>query len=164
MTSLLDDLKKLLHEYGQTINTQRTVVDVYSSNCIDASVPSSPGVYWIETTMPINEMQDAISDVLGKEKRIRKKPPQGTKIIEQQNLDYYAVYSGTEDDLRKRLKQHLFNHGHADTVKLGCIINETPFSKYKWRIKFAVIDSYEFRYAVETWWRHNIGWPPFCLR
>jgi len=164
MTSLLDDLKRLLNEYGQTVNAQKTVVDVHSSNCIDTNVPASPGVYWIETTMPVNKMQTAISEVLDKEKRIRKIPPRGTKIIEQQKSGYYVAYSGTEDDLRKRLMQHLFNQGNAGTAKLGCVIDEAPFSQYKWRISYAEIDSYEFRYAVEAWWRHNIGWPPFCLR
>lgn len=164
MIVLLDEFKKLLNEYGSAINAQRTVVEVYSSNCIDVSVPASPGVYWIETTMPVNEMQSAISEVLEKKKRVRKTPPRGTKIVEQQQSDFYVVYSGTKSDLRQRLKQHLFNQGHADTVKLGCIINEPPFSQHQWRISFAVIDSYEFRYAVEAWWRHNIGWPPFCLR
>lgn len=164
MPSLLDDLKRLLNEYGQTINAEKTVVDVNSTNCIDANVPTSPGVYWIETTMPVNEMQTAISKVLDKKKRIRKSPPQGTILIEQQKTDFYVAYSGTEDDLRKRLKQHLFNQGHPGTVKLGCVVNDAPFSHYKWRVGFAVIDNYEFRYAVEAWWRLNIGWPPFCLR
>lgn len=164
MHLLLDDLNKLLNEYGQAVNSQKTVIDVISTNCIDSNVPASPGVYWIETTMPVDEMQTAISEVLDKKKRIRKTPPRGTKLIVQQKSDYYFAYSGTEDDLRKRLKQHLFNQGHADTVKLGCVIDEIPFSQYKWRVGFAVIDSYVFRYAVEAWWRLNIGWPPFCLR
>lgn len=164
MTALLDNLKKLLNEYGHSINDQRMVIDVHSLNCIDASVPTSPGVYWIETTMPVNDMQEAISKILNRKKGTRKTPPAGTNLVKQQNSDYYVAYSGTKADLRNRLKQHLFYLGHVDTVKLGCIINEAPFSQYHWRISFAVIDSYELRYAVESWWRHNIGWPPFCLR
>lgn len=164
MNSTLDNLKKLLHEYGHTINAQRTVIDVHSLNCIDANVPKSPGVYWIETTMPVDEMQGAISIVLEKNKKTRKKAPFGTSILKQQCSDFYVAYSGTKADLRDRLRQHLFNVGNSETVKLGCIINQHPFSKYQWRVSFAVIDSYEFRYAVESWWRLNIGWPPFCLR
>jgi hypothetical protein len=164
MSVLLANLKTLLNEYGQSINSGKTIVEVNSTGCIDTQVPTLPGVYWIETTMPVDVMRAAISEVLEKEKRVRKTPPQGTKLIEQRNSEFYVAYSGTEDDLRKRLKQHLFNQGHADTVKLGCVIDEYPFSQYRWRIGFAVIDSYEFRYAVEAWWRLNIGWPPFCLR
>ena len=66
--------------------------------------------------------------------------------------------------MRKRLKQHLFNQGHVDTVKLGCVIDEPPFIDYQWHIGFKQIDSYELRYAVEAWWRLNVGWPIFCLR
>ena len=114
--------------------------------------------------MPIENMRKAITEVLGKEKRIRKNPPKGTTLIKQNGTDFYVAYLGTEDDINKRLKQHLFNQGHADTVKLGCVIDEEPFSKYKWRISFKEIDSYEFRYAVEAWWRLNVGWPAFCLK
>ena len=160
----LDELKRLLKAYGQEVHKTKKVVDVIGTSCIDKYTPSSSGVYWIETTMPIEEMREAISEVLGKEKRLRKKPPKGTKLIEQNGTELYVAYSGTEDDIKKRLKQHLFNQGHADTVKLGCVIDEEPFSKYKWRISFTEIDSYELRYAVEAWWRLNVGWPAFCLR
>jgi hypothetical protein len=164
MSPLLENLKALLNQYGHTVNAEKTVVEVNSTTCIDASVPASPGVYWIETTMPIETMRNAISEVLGKNKRIRKSPPKGINLIQQRGADFYVAYSGTEDDIRKRLKQHLFNEGHADTVKLGCVIDEDPFSGYKWRVSFTVIESYEFRYAIEAWWRLNVGWPPFCLR
>ncbi len=164
MNCKLDKLKSLLSEYGQEVEKTKTTVDVTGTSCLDKGTPSSPGVYWIETTMPIEEMRKAISEVLGKERRLRKKPPKGTKLIKQNGTDFYVVYSGTEDDINKRLKQHLFNQGHTDTVKLGCVIDEEPFSQYKWRICFTTIDSYEFRYAVEAWWRLNVGWPAFCLK
>lgn len=164
MSTELEELKKLLHSYGEKINAEKTVIPVTSTACIDNNVPASPGVYWIETTMPVEQMRKAISDVLGKEKRIRKTPPSGTDFVVQKDDDWYVAYSGTEEDIRKRLKQHLFNQGHADTVKLGCLIDEDPFSDYQWRIGFAEIDSYELRYAIEAWWRLNIGWPIFCLR
>jgi len=164
MNNKLNDLKRLLDEYGHDVERGKTIVDVVGTPCLDKGTPSSPGVYWIETTMPIEEMRRAISEVLGKERRLRKKPPTGTKLIQQKGTDFYVVYSGTEEDINKRLKQHLFNQGHADTVKLGCVIDEEPFTKYKWRISFATIDSYEFRYAVEAWWRRNVGWPAFCLK
>lgn len=164
MNNELDTLKILLHRYGQQVDAGKSVIEVTSTACIDSIVPNSPGVYWIETTMPVGEMQRAIAEVLGKEKKIRAKPPKGTSLIEQQGTSWYVAYSGTEEDLRKRLKQHLFNQGHAKTIKLGCVIDEEPFSRFQWRVGFAPIESYEIRYAVEAWWRLNKGWPVFCLR
>lgn len=164
MGSEFEALKALLNQYGQKVDAEKAVFEVTSTACIDSNVPASPGVYWIETTMPVEEMKSAISDVLGKEKKIRASPPRGASLIEQEGDDLYVAYSGTEEDLRKRLKQHLFNQGHAKTVKLGCVIDEEPFSQYQWRVGFATIDSYEIRYAVEAWWRLNKGWPKFCLR
>lgn len=164
MSTTLNELTNLLEEYGTKIVTARAVADVKSTACIDKHVPSVPGVYWIETTMPMEEMRAAISEVLGRNKRLRKSPPRGTSRISQSGDELYVVYSGTEDDINRRLKQHLFNQGHADTVKLGCVISEEPFSHYKWRVRFHEVDSYIFRYAVEAWWRSKYGWPAFCLK
>lgn len=164
MSQLLENLKSLLHQYGTSVINDMKKVDVNSTTCIDTNVPNTPGVYWIETTMPIEEMRIAITEVIGKNKRTRKNPPKGTRLIQHDPSEYYVAYSGTEDDMRKRLKQHLFNEGHVGTTKLGCVIDNEPFSNYKWRIGYSEIDSYEFRYAIEAWWRLNQGWPPFCLR
>ena len=164
MPNLLENLKNQLHRYAQMVYQKRESFDVDSTAFIDARVPSEPGVYWIETTMPPETIRSAISEVVGRNKRLRKSTPRGTRMIEQLGQELYVAYSGTEEDLRKRLKQHLFNQGHADTTKLGCVINEPPFSEYQWRISFTVINSYEFRYAVEACWRHCYGWPPFCRK
>ena len=166
MTTIkLDELKRLLNEYGQEVQETKKTVDVTSALCLDKRVaPTSSGVYWIEKiTMPIEEMRKAISEVRGKEKRLRRNPPRETSFIEQNGADSYVAYIGTEYNINRRLKQHLFNQGHVDTAKLSCIIDKEPFSKYKWRISFKEINSYELRYAVEAWWRLNIGWPMFCL-
>ncbi|WP_192036263.1 hypothetical protein [Halomonas sp. YLGW01] len=164
MDSDLKALKALLHQYGNKVDAKKALIEVTSTECIDANVPDYPGVYWVETTMPVEDMKSAISNVLGKEKKVRRTPPPGVSIIEQEGDSLYVAYSGTEEDWRKRLKQHLFNQGHAKTVKLCCVIDEKPFSQYRWRVGFAAIDSYEIRYAVEAWWRLNKGWPKFCLR
>jgi hypothetical protein len=164
MESKLKDLTSLLHQYGQELEAERSLVRVTSAACIDSNVPASPGVYWISTTMPVEKMRKAISNVLQKPKKIRATQPRGAGLIEQEGDRSYVAYSGTEEDLRKRLKQHLFNQGHGNTVKLGCVIDEDPFSQYQWHVSFSVIESYEIRYAVETWWRLNMGWPIFCLR
>ena len=160
----LEDLKKLLTEYGEEIDSTKTTIEVNSLECISSSVPNEPGVYWIGTTMPTGEMQSAISQFTSKAKKIRVNPPRSTKMIKQTSVYSYVVYSGTEEDINKRLKQHLFNEGSDETGKLGCKIDEEPFSNYSWSVSFQIIDNYELRYAVEAWWRLNKGWPIFCLR
>lgn len=164
MNEELKQLEELLHVCGHKINVGKTVLPVVSRACINKDVPSAPGVYWIETTMPAEEMRQAASTVLGKQKRFRKNPPEGTNLILQDKTQWYVAYSGTEANIQKRLTQHLFNEASDGTVRLGCLIDKEPFSKYKWRVAFARIDSYELRYAVEAWWRLNVGWPVFCLR
>lgn len=164
MSDSLRELRDHLARYGEETWRTRTSIDVSGTSSIDQHVPTSSGVYWVETTMPAEEMRRAISEVLGKEKRVRKHPPNGTTMIKQTSDDFYIVYSGTEENMNKRLKQHLFNQGHAETVKLGCIIDDEPFSNYSWRVSFHKIESYEIRYAVEAWWRLKYGWPTFCLK
>ncbi|HEX7954607.1 MAG TPA: hypothetical protein VF523_16200, partial [Burkholderiales bacterium] len=63
-----------------------------------------------------------------------------------------------------KVKAAFFNQGHADTIKLGCVIDEESLSKFQWRINSKDIDNYYFRYAVDAWWRLNVGWPVFCLK
>lgn len=164
MESFETRLHNLLSEYGSEIEWKRSSIKAVSTASIDENVPNKAGVYWIETNMPTAEMQKAISDVTGKQKKTRTNPPVGTSLIDQQNGGIYIVYSGTEENINKRLKQHLFNQGNVDTAKLGCVIDDEPFSNYEWRISFEVIESYELRYAIEAWWRLNHGWPKFCLR
>lgn len=165
MDNQLNDLKTLLHRYGQWVDAEKRIIEVTSAACIESAVSDLAGVYWIETTMPVSEMQRAIANVLGQEeKRVRAKAPKGTSLIEQQGAGWYVAYSGTEENVRKRLKQHLFNQGSPKTAKLGCVIDAEPFSRFQWRVGFFLIESYEIRYAVEAWWRLNKGWPVFCLR
>jgi len=159
----LEQLKTLLHQYGTKVYANKSTLPIKSLECID-NVPTSSGIYWIETTMPAHRIQAALETIHQKEKKVRKKPPQGAALIHQKDNDWYVIYSGTEENIRKRLKQHLFNEGNAGTVKMGCILSQNPFDSYKWRISYHVIESFEIRYAVEAWWRLNIGWPLFCLR
>lgn len=164
MNEELTELKKLLHSCGKKVHERKTLIPVVGRDCIDKDVPNKPGVYWIETTMPAEEMRQAISVVRKKQKKFRTTRPPGAPIIVQNENQFYVAYSGTEEDLRKRLRQHLFDEGNQGTERLGCEIDKPPFAKYKWRVAFARIDSYELRYAVEAWWRINVGWPLFCLR
>lgn len=164
MDTELVELRSSLYRYGQKVYEQRSVVQVTQLASIAAGIPDKAGVYWIETTMPPEEMRNAISVVSGKDKKIRKTSPKGVNLIQQNESSWYVAYSGTEDNLRKRIKQHLLNEGHQKTAKLGCKIDQLPFSQFQWRVGFSTIDSLEIRYAVEAWWRLNHGWPIFCLR
>lgn len=101
MPSTEQKLKELLNVFGNEVVNDRRPINVFSQSCIDEHVPSAPGVYWIETTMPLEEVQSAIFQVIGKEKRSRKRPSEGTNLIEQGGRSQYVVYSGIEKDLKK---------------------------------------------------------------
>ncbi|WGS52102.1 hypothetical protein LFL96_28280 [Paraburkholderia sp. D15] len=150
--------------FGKAAYERRTIVAVRTWKCIETQVLRQPGVYWIETNMPVEKLQRAISKVTDKNRKIRKNAPKGTEILQQKGTDSYVAYSGTEVNLQKRLGQHLFNRGNADTQKLACLVDEPPFNEYKWQVSFTVIKQDILRYAVESWWRLEHGWPAFCLR
>lgn len=150
--------------FGKEAYARRTTVSIRNLSCLESKVPRQPGVYWIETNMPVEQLQDAIKEVTGKYRRLRQKAPKGTKLLIQNGTAPYVAYSGTEGDLQTRLSQHLFNRGNERTVKLGCLIDQSPFNEYEWRASFTIIEQYVLRYAVEAWWRLELGWPVFCLR
>lgn len=119
-------------------------------------IPEKPGCYWIETTMPISKIRKS---------RVRKTaPPDGAQLIRKKKGQFFIVYVGTESNIRRRLKQHLFSYGHEKTVKLGLKLHMPPHSQYEWYVTYVVIEDPVLRYAVESWWRLNIGWPPLCRR
>lgn len=157
-------LQTQLDLVGEKLEKTRYAVELNSVGEIDSFAPSKAGIYWIETTMPPDKMASAISTITGKKRETRKTKPDGVGLIKQSGDDFYVAYSGTEDNIRKRLRQHLFNEGSEGTVKLGCVISQTPFSDFKWRVGFVEIEGYELRYALEAWWRLKIGWPVFCRR
>lgn len=165
MSISLEGFINSLNEIGKCVWASKTTLVIHYVKDITKHVPQSPGVYWLETTMPLEKLQNAAARTLKIEKkRVRRKQPPGAAIIKQVNADWYVVYSGTDDNLQKRLKEHLLNQGHEDTGKLGCIFNRKPFSRYGWRVSFAIIEPLDVRYSIEVWWRYRIGWPPFCIR
>lgn len=123
-------------------------------------VPAKPGVYWIETTMPAEDLKSAAIELLGKEKKY---PADKPSLVKQNGNDFYLCYMGTENSISARLGQHLFNTNKGKE-RLGCDISKKPFSDYSWRIWYKEIEDTTVRYAVENWWRHNKEWPPFCVR
>ena len=164
MNDALKNLQTQLNSLGEKLEQGRAAIKVVSVDCINSIAPSKSGIYWIETTMPRDKMASAISAITAKKCDPRKTKPRGVGFIEQRGDSFYVVYSGTQDNIRKRLRQHLFNEGSTNTVKLGCVISQAPFSDFEWRVGFVEIESYELRYALEAWWRLKIGWPVFCRR
>lgn len=157
-------VRQSIGAFGRVAYARRTSLSVRSWACLETGVPKEAGVYWVETNMPVARLQEGIHQVTGKERRVRKSAPKGTILLHQECNELYVAYSGTEGDLQTRLGQHLFNRGNAGTVKLGCIVDQEPFTKHDWRVSFTVIEDYVVRYAVEAWWRLEVGWPVFCIR
>lgn len=164
--------KTAIEDFGKHAFDSRTTKPVKEKACFE-DVPKKPGVYWIETTMPVEEILVAIDKLIeqeqeqeqeqGKQKRIRTAKNGHPPIIKQEDGGLYVIYVGTEDNLQRRLKQHLFNEGGKGTARLGCRIHEAPFNQYQWQISYTEIKTEYLRYAVESWWRSK-QWPVFCLR
>ena len=127
-------------------------------------VPDTGGCYWIETTMPIGNLIQALNQRRVRPMQPRQRAPRGTELITQEAADHYFIYNGTENRIQTRLGQHLFNEGNEQTGKLGLTIDAEPFSNYQWRISYALIANVVARYATELWWRHNVGWPRLCKK
>lgn len=173
---ILTRLKKTLRRYVKRIEKQRRagIFRIERETDIDAMSAKCPGVYWVETTMPLAKIQKAFQRMKeekepekeGKvrEKRARVQPPSAIGLIEQDEGERYVVYSGTDENVAKRLKQHLFDQGGEKTRKLGFKIDKGEFAKFDWYASFHEIRDYEIRYAVEAAWRAVYGWPVFCLR
>lgn len=158
-------LRTHINRVGREVEAQRKLRRVQVSNRqhVISAVAEGAGLYWIETNMPTEELLGAIRQVSMKNKKIRKTKPKGvgfTKLID----EFQVVYSGTGHAIQTRLLEHLFNIGNEMTAKLSAVIDRSPFSNYNWYISTVYVDDYPSRYALESWWRLNIGWPPFCIR
>jgi len=156
MNQIIKETKEILSKLGDKVEEQRQK-NLYCVSSIDDldKIPNSPGCYWIKTTMPISKFDQS---------KRRKTPPAKTAFIEQQKGLPYTVYSGTEADIRKRLKQHLFNEGHEKTIKLGLKLDKPPYNRYSWYVSYVIIEDPIIRYAIESWWRSKFGWPQLCKR
>jgi hypothetical protein len=158
-------IRKSINNAGSIVERLRIKnrVKVNSVQSLISNTKHKPGLYWIETDMPINDIINAINTCSGIKKTTRKTPPRGAIFTGKQN-GLQIIYSGTEQDIQKRLLQHLFNQGNSGTVKMSLKIDCSLFSKYQWYISSVHIKDGPTRYALEYWWRLNVGWPPFCLR
>ncbi len=159
----LATLGRSLDHVGNRIDDTRRFFEMTSVDSLK-DIPESAGVYWIETAMPLDALRDAIHQATGKERKERKSLRGGTGFIQQIDNGLYVVYLGSDDNIRRRLGQHLFGKGSTGTGKLGVIINEDPFAGYTWRVSYTLVEDYVLRHALEEWWRQNIGWPPLCYR
>lgn len=142
---------------------QRNRVQICSRVDLISKTRKLPGLYWIETNMPTTDITNAVKQHFNKVKVVRKTKPDGIGFTTPIN-GCQIIYSGTENDLQKRLLEHLFNEGNAGTTKMLIKIDSDPFSQYDWFISCVHIKDYPSRYAIEAWWRLNVGWPPFCIR
>ena len=59
MPSTEDQLQALLKTFGNEVERDEGSIRITSTSRIDDHVPSAPGVYWIETTMPVEDANDA---------------------------------------------------------------------------------------------------------
>lgn len=127
------------------------------------STKNHPGLYWIETNMPTSEITSAVKSLHGVIKETRKTNPDGVGFTTKAD-GFQIIYSGTKSKIQSRLLEHLFSDGCKKTKKMSLKIDSPPFSRYEWYISSVHIKDYPTRYAIEAWWRLNIGWPPFCIR
>lgn len=162
----LDNLKELLDKVGKQVEEVRKTSKrkkVSNRQGLVNFVPTNGGLYWIETNMPDDKLLEAIKKTTGKDKRMRKTPPKKIDFTKADN-GFKVVYSGTRSNIQSRLLEHLFNEGNDKTGKLGCKIEDKPFSQYEWYVSYCDLNDDTVRVAIESWWRLNAGWPPFCLR
>ena len=148
-------LGRKLAEFAALVEAEKTVLDVRGLACLE-HVPSSPGVSWVETTMPVFELQSAIV------RRGRKKIPEDARLIRQQDSGFYVVCSGSWDNLQAHLRRQLFCRENPAATRLGCVVDRPPFAGYRWRVSFTVIEDHVLRDVMDLWWRFHVGWPLFC--
>ena len=158
-------LRDMLDQVGKEAEAARKQSRQRIRTTQDLEVASPlEGVYWIETNMPIAEIVSAVKETTRKGLRVRCTKPEGIGFTRPDANEFQVIYIGTQNNIRKRLSEHLFNTGSPKTGKLRCQINHERFSRYEWYFSQCEINHYSIRYAVESWWRLNIGWPPFCIR
>ena len=158
-------LENLLDKFGKEVEAsrQKNRIKYRSRSQLENQLPETAGLYWIETDMPQDILLKEICRTTEKAKKTRSTNPEGVGFCKIKS-GFQIVYSGTQANIRKRLLEHLFNEGNKDTAKLGCELEKGEFSKYSWFISFYELNDTTIRYAVESWWRVNVGWPPFCIR
>lgn len=157
--------RKYLNHLGFNLEKRRIKnrQKITTKNDLINHVKNEAGLYWIETNMPIEDIKSAIKICTGKTKLTRKTKPCGIGLTKPNN-NLLVIYSGTQENLQKRLLEHLFNEGSEEIGKLSLKIDCVQFSSYDWYVSCVYIKDYPSRYAFESWWRLNIGWPPFCIR
>lgn len=161
-----DKLQNLLDTVGKQVEKERNAVrkKISIRQELISCAPTTGGLYWIETNMPDDTLLAAIKKTTLKDKRLRKSPPPKGVGFTQAQGGFKVIYSGTRSNIQSRLLEHLFNEGNANTGKLGCKIGDIPFSTYEWYVSYYKLEDDPVRIAIESWWRLNVGWPPFCLR
>lgn len=160
---LLNRFTKSIDAIGRRIDKELDDPDNWTliERTSDLDAFAFKGCYWIATNTPLSVLQHKLD-----RSRFRlTKPPCRSGFIRQDGENLYIVYNGTRANVASRLKEHLFNEGHANTKKLGFEIDsDEDFSLYEWQVFAWEVNDTLLRYAIESWWRHNVGWPIFCKR
>ncbi|PKG38920.1 hypothetical protein [Psychromonas sp. Urea-02u-13] len=162
----INNLEVLLNKTGNTIDKQRNKnrIKFTTKAKLEKLLPKNAGLYWIETNMPDDEIIKNIKSTSDKVKKVRVTKPEGFGFCKVQEDGCRVIYSGTQANIKKRLFEHLFNDGSKDTAKLGCNLESKECEEYEWFISYHELEDTTIRYAIESWWRINIGWPKFCIR
>ncbi len=59
MSICLENFINSLNHFGKKVWASKTTVIIHCVKDITEKIPQSPGVYWLETTMPLEELQTA---------------------------------------------------------------------------------------------------------
>lgn len=142
------------------------------SQCI--KLPSTPGLYMIETTTPIDIFTKLGKPNVNGRVNIRSRvllssTIKGNLLIKVKKKQFYCVYIGHQQNLRQRFKEHFY--GSKGT---GClaIFRYKKLREFKWRfyyfelssINSDFMDSPLLRTILECKLRSHFGWPILCAK
>lgn len=168
------DLVSHLEGYASCVN-----IDLQNRSWhTDASIPASPGWYFIRTTAPIEVLQDQQlwAATYTKKKSGALARVKNYDIAERagrfrsEHAEYWncsEVYSGMASKLRNRALEHTF----PDPGTAGLALYRYPeLAAYEWLFCFVTFERFKYSTAApemflrlgEQIWRAKNGWPVLC--
>ncbi len=138
-----------------------------------ASIPSSPGWYFIETDTPPEIFKEVGSPVGQRHYNIPEKVKTSLSLSKKYRAcilptdnPFYFVYSGEAKNLKARAREHMSGH-----PKTGCLAlkNYHQLRSYTWKFHYVRCpppyesdESKVLRTYGEQAWRAKYGWPILC--